>query len=332
MTKIFILIFFVPIFILGQTPKQQGLQEYLIPDKGDTIRFYVYNPDSVIKTKLFLYLQGSGYYPMINGDDENICCFNNYPKQLMRAFPNEYAFVYIQKMGLPFYIRNLKEYYPYNPGTKFTQRNNVNDRAEIANKVLNYLLKKVYRNIKTVAVLGHSEGSDVVASLALLNKKITHICFAAGSGHDLLYDQTQLIRRRMFMKEISVDSANKEIEKLNTGIKSVIKDPNSITKYFNGDTYKWWTFQTNEPNIYKLIRLKIPIYLVHGTHDSKVPIEGADYIISQFQLLKKTNLEYKLYNNCDHDFKEISENGKIKNRWQEIFFDFLQFVEKRNAQ
>jgi hypothetical protein len=71
MTKLIFLICFFPSVIFCQSPKQQGLQEYLIPDKGDTIHFFVYNPDSLVKTKLFLYLQGSGYYPMVNGDDEN---------------------------------------------------------------------------------------------------------------------------------------------------------------------------------------------------------------------------------------------------------------------
>lgn len=332
MTKILTLLFCLPIVVLGQTPKQQGLQEYLIPDKGDTIRCYVYNPENVVKTKLFLYLQGSGYYPMVNGDEENACCNNNYPKQLMRTFPKEYAFVYIQKIGLPFYLRNLKDYNPYALGTKFTERNDVNDRAEVANKVINYLLMNVYPNIKTVAVLGHSEGSDVVASLALLNKRVTHICFAAGSGHDLLYDQIQLIRRKMFSKEMAADSANKKIELLYKGIRSVMAMPHSITQYFNGDTYKWWASQTKVANIDKLLQLKIPIYVVHGTHDTKVPIEGADYIISQFTLHKKTNLAYKFYHNCDHDFKEATANGDTINRWQEIFFDFLQFVDKKVPQ
>src|SRR5690349_13964418 len=124
-----------PFVHFAQTPAKQNLAEYRIPDGKDTIRFYVFNPNKLASPKLFLYLQGSGQLPLVNGDDENECCYNNYPKKLMQAFPKDYAFVYIQKLGLPYYVRNIKD---FKPDSSFFRRNNVADRASVADKVVNY--------------------------------------------------------------------------------------------------------------------------------------------------------------------------------------------------
>lgn len=324
LTFIFLLLLETAAF--AQVPSKQGLIEYTIPDKGDTIHFYIYNPDTIKKTKVFLYLQGTGAYPMVNADENGQCCNNSFPKGLMKQFPADYAFVYIKKMGLPYYWANPK----YTITQKFIDRNNVADRAEVANKVINYILKNIYPKTKIMAVLGHSEGTDVISKLVALNSKITHICYAAGSGYAHLYDEVQFIRRKMFNGEITATNAEAKLKMLYEGVDSVLADPNSTTKYFDGDTYKWWFEEINKPPIENLVKLTIPIFLVHGSSDTKVPVEGSDYIKAEFVRLKKNNLTYKVYLNCDHDFKEKLDSGEIKNHWNEMFFDFLEFVKKNS--
>ncbi|RYY99655.1 MAG: hypothetical protein EOO11_04230 [Chitinophagaceae bacterium] len=113
------------------------------------------------------------------------CCFNNFPKAEMQAFPKACAFVYIQKVGVPYYANTDH----YTPGARFTTRNNAPDRAAVASKVLDYLPAKLYPKAGNVAVLGHSEGSDVAARLAVLNKRVTHLGFASGNGTPQLRPQ-----------------------------------------------------------------------------------------------------------------------------------------------
>lgn len=314
----------LPMYLFAQTPEKQGLREYLILDKGDTIRFYIYNPDNIAKTKVFLYLQGTGVYPMVNADDSGYCCMNNFPKLLMRDFPKEYAFIYINKMGMPYYINRSRFDIP----SRFTERNNVLDRAEVANKVLDYVLKNIYPNARTVAVLGHSEGTRVLARLTSMNKKITHICFAAGSGYSHLYDQVLLTRRKQMRGEISGQEAQEKISHLYSGIDRVLTDTASTSKYLEGDTYKWWFYEINRPPIVDLIQLSIPILVTIGSSDNKVPVEGADYIKAEFTRLKKKNLTYKVFENADHGFQEMLTDGKRKDHWKEVFMDFLTFIEK----
>jgi pimeloyl-ACP methyl ester carboxylesterase len=326
MTKILIALFFIPTILFAQSPKKQGLQEYLIPDKGDTIHFYIYNPDSSTKSKVFLYLQGSGDLPMVNGDDVEECCYNNYPKKLMKVFPNDYAFVYIQKIGLPYYTRSLNNYEPSNT---FTKRNNVLDRAYVADKVVNYILKKIYPSVKIVAVLGHSEGSDVAAKLAVINKEVSHLCFASGNATPEFYNSILLIRRQMLKGELSAIEAQNKLDTLYLGLDKVYKSPNATDKYFNGDTYKW-NYAINQPPIDNLLQLKIPIYLTIGSHDDKVPVEASDFIMAEFIRHQKTNLTYKVYLNSNHNYMETSGDSKKIDHWTELFLDFLKFVEKNS--
>jgi len=315
---------FVSALSFGQTPELQGLKEFAILHKNDTVRFYIsnYKPDSVNK-KIFLYIQGSGTYPMVNSTDKEECCFNNYPKKLMKQFPKDYAFVYINKSGLPYYA-NIDH---FQPDEIFNKNNNVLDRAEIADEVLNYLLQNVYPDVKVVAVLGHSEGSDVAAKLASVNNKVTHLCFASGNGPPQIFNDILLIRRKMNRNEISAEEAQKEIDKLYTGIDSVYNDANSTDKYFNGDTYKW-NYTINQPAIDNLLKINIPVFLTIGSNDDKVPVEGSDYIKAEFIRNRKTNLTYKVYLNCNHNYVEKLNNGETKDRWFELFNDFITFIEK----
>ncbi|RYY47722.1 MAG: hypothetical protein EOO06_11985 [Chitinophagaceae bacterium] len=321
--RIVLLLCCLPLLSVGQQLNRQGLQEYSFPDKGDTIRFYIYNPERLPKTKIFLYLQGSRPSPMISSTDSMECCFNNFPRAEMKRFPKEYAFVYIQKIGVPYYANTDH----YKPSEKFDQRNNVLDRADVANKVINYLLKKVYPAAKVVAVLGHSEGTDVAARLAVINKRVTHLCFASGNGTPQLFNDVLFIRRQMQEGKLSAAAAQAQLDTLFAEADKIFKDPSSVSKRFNGDTYQWH-YAINQPAIDNLLKLKIPILLTIGSRDTNVPVEASDYIKAEFVRLQKNNLSYKVYLNADHSYREILPTGEEIDRWPQLFDDFATFIQE----
>jgi esterase/lipase len=322
-----ILFLFLQTLLFGQSPEQQGLKEYKIPYKKDTIHFYIYKPDS-LKTKVFLYLQGSVNLPMTNADENGDCCYNNYPKNIMKSFPKDYAFVYIQKVGLPFYVKDLKS---YSKNQIFYEYDNVEDRAEIANKVIDYLSKKIYPKSKVFAVLGHSEGGDVATKLATLNKKVTHLCFASCNGTSQAYTDILFTRRKMYLNEITASEAQKRLNEYYRGLDSVFKKPNSTNDYFRGNNFKWHsTF--NQPPINNLLKLTIPIFLTIGSADEKVPVESSDFIVSEFIRNRKTNLTEKIYLNCNHGYIETNSDGSKKDRWKDLFIDYIEFIEHNSHQ
>ncbi|MFD2513664.1 alpha/beta hydrolase family protein [Pontibacter locisalis] len=325
MKKALLLLFLIPLLSHGQKLNKQGLEEYYLLDKGDTVNFYIYNPEKLKKTKVFLYLQGSKPAPMISSTDSAECCFNNFPKSVMKLFPKEYAFVYIQKVGVPYYANTDH----YEASAKFKERNNVLDRAEVASKVLNFVVAKLYPKAQVVAVMGHSEGSDVAARLAVINKKVTHLGFASGNGAPQMFNDILFIRRKMHSGEISAEEAQTQLDAYFTGMESVFKSPSSVTGTFRGDTYKWH-YSINQPPIENLLKLKIPIFLTIGSNDEAVPIEASDYIKSEFVRLQKSNLTYKVYPNSNHSYVELLLNGESMDHWLELCDDFAEFIENNS--
>lgn len=321
----FLLLLFVvlPSVALGQRVNKQGLKEYFLLDKGDTVRFYIYNPGRTHTDKIFLYLQGSGARPLISRTDSVECCFNNYPKKEMQYLAKQYAVLYIHKIGVPYYANTDH----YTPSAAFDRRNDVLERAEVANKVLNYVTRYVYKKPRVVAVLGHSEGSDVAARLAVLNKKVTHLCFAAGNGTPQVFNDILFTRRNMHAGKITPQQANEQINKLLVGLDSVYKNNKATDRKFNGDTYKWH-YAINKPAVDNLLQLKIPIYLTIGSNDTSVPVEASDYIAAEFVRARKTNLVYKVYENCTHSYVEQKPDGTEVSRWLDLFQDFSSFIDK----
>ncbi|MBX0332835.1 dienelactone hydrolase family protein [Pontibacter sp. HSC-14F20] len=325
MKKALLLLFLFPLLSHGQKLNKQGLEEHYLLAKGDSVNFYIYNPDRLKKTKVFLFLQGSKPTPMISSTDSVECCFNNFPRSVMRRFPKDYAFVYIQKVGVPYYANTDH----FTASAKFNERNNVLDRAEVASKVLTYVVDKLYPKANVVAVLGHSEGSDVAARLAVINKKVTHLGFASGNGAPQMFNDVLFIRRKMHSGEIDAEEAQAQLDTYFTGMESVFKRPGSVTDTFRGDTYKWH-YAINQPPIENLLKLKIPIFLTIGSNDNAVPIEASDYIKSEFIRLQKDNLTYKVYPNSNHSYVETLPNGETRDHWLDLFDDFAEFI-KNNS-
>ncbi len=56
-----------------------------------------------------------------------------------------------------------------------------------------------------------------------------------------------------------------------------------------------------EPNSSRMLRLNIPIFIFHGTHDASTPIAGVYDIESRFKDARKKNLSVYTFKNYDHD-------------------------------
>jgi len=67
-------------------------------------------------------------------------------------------------------------------------------------------------------------------------------------------------------------------------------------------TFNWFKAHfALEPNKTRLLRLDLPIYIFHGTHDANAPIEGVYDIQERFRVLGKTNLYCHIFEDHNHD-------------------------------
>lgn len=75
-----------------------------------------------------------------------------------------------------------------------------------------------------------------------------------------------------------------------------------------------------EPNKTRIPRLKLPIYIFHGTNDANLPADGVRDLKSRFELLGKSNLKTNIFDDHDHDlnFSEWVRDNKMSKGIQQM--------------
>lgn len=321
-------------------PKLESYKHYSIVTKKDTIHFHIYCIGELSQKKeLLVYLHGSGSAPLFNIIERYDTLFslvNNEPKQKIQKslfinssvpfdldqIPEDYAIVLISKKGIPFQVNNIQ----FTAPKSFYESESIDYRVDQADRVIHYIRKKLCKNLKSILVLGHSEGSDVAAKLAIVNKSITHLAFWSGGGPTQYYDFALFIRNEVHRGNITEADAMHQLDSLIDQIHSINTEPNKLSKQWLGHTYQRW-YSFSEPSINNLLKVKIPIFIAMGAKDKSVPIESFYLIPIEFARLGKTNLTYKIYPEYDHSFnippKSEKENWQF--HFMDVFNDLLKW-------
>lgn len=343
--KLFFLVIISLVFVcqsFGQKKYfENKFEHYSIVKDNDTIKFHTYsNGDETQKKGVLLYIQGSGsdpFYKLIRHidtiktsktDEPKIKKYLEVHKTLpfnLTEFSKEYLLVAISKKNIPFEIFGNE----FDTPKSFYENDNLNYRVWQANEVVNYLSENFLKNQNKIILLGHSEGTEIVAKLGTINNKISNIGYFSGSGNAQYYDFILDIRKSVQRGETTEEESILEIEKVFNEVKDIYEYPNSLTKKWLGHSYRKWSSSV-EPSIDNLLKINIPIYVAHGAKDKAVPIESAYLIPIEFIRNKKSNLTFKVYPKLDHSFSIIpqSENEEYIEKWDEVVRDFLNWCNK----
>lgn len=296
-------------------PSDKGFEEYKIESKKDTINFYIYNPKKINKKHLFIHVDGS--YPAPLWIETDPCCVTQDPFNY-NLIPNEYAYVVISKHGFPF---SDKE--DFKTPKNFWKKNTLDFRVERVNQVIKYIQKNIFKP-KEIVVVGTSQGTDVTAKLATINKDITKIGFWAGGGLPQLMEFIMFVRKDAIAGKITEIEATKQIDSLLLQFEKMFKNPDP-EKMWDGNSYLSYV-SFSEPPVENLLKLDIPIYLAIGTKDENVAVENSYIIPIEFIRHRKENLTFRQFPNYDHSFIEKMENGEEIDRFDEVTKDFIKWL------
>lgn len=296
-------------------PSDKGFVDYRIETKNDTINFYIYNPKKTIKKHLFIHIDGS--YPAPLWIETNPCCATLDPFNY-NLIPEDYAYIVISKHGFPFSDReNFK--IPKN----FWKKNTLEFRVERANQVIKYIQKNIFKP-EEIVVVGTSQGTDVTAKLATLNKDITKIGFWAGGGLPQLMEFIMFARKDAIAGKITEIEATKRIDSLLVQFEKMFDNP-SPKEMWDGNSYLSYV-SFSEPPVENLLKLDIPIYLAIGTKDENIAVENSYIIPIEFIRRRKKNLTFRQFPNYDHGFVEKLESGEEIDRFDEVTKDFINWI------
>ncbi len=345
MKKIAVIILLIfPLLTFGQyDPKENEYKHFMVLSKKDTINYHVYSKgDLQTKKGVILFFHGSGSNPLlkitvkvdtvktvVNGEEKaKIRKFqmlnSSIPFDLDR-FPDEYALVLISKKGIPFLLKTAN----FKTPNEYYTTESLDYRVWQGNEVIKDILKKRITKPSQIIVIGHSEGSEVVAKLGTINKAITHIGFWAGGANTQYYDFALFIRKKVQNGELSEDEGKQQLDSLLTEIQKIESDPQSLEKQWFGHSYRRWSTFT-EPSIDNLLKIDKPIFVAVGALDKSVPIESSYLIPIEFIRHKKQNLTFKVYPDYDHSFNRPPKNEKeqLSYQFMTVFDEFIKWTKQ----
>ena len=185
---------------------------------------------------------------------------------------------------------------------------------------------------KPIIVVGHSEGTDVAAAIAVKNPQVARLGFLAGGGPTQIYDFLIMARNRM--RDKAPRDRERAISGLLSQLRDVFTDPSSHKKMLFGHPYSRWFSYFSRAPIDSLLKLSIPIFVAHGTEDVSVPIESADFIAAEFMRRGKSNLTYRRYPGLDHSFLACKPGQPwchrvAANRFSDVASDFLAWIDNK---
>lgn len=307
--------------IIDEALKTFGFSEQTVITGSDTITYYLKNYANKPKN-LVVFIQGTDPHPLFfyrvneDGSTRLLRYFNNDYKNL----DSTYTYAVIAKPGLAGIFNREGFEVP----KKYDEKNYRGYRVNQIDLAIEDIKQNHLKNPEKIIVYGHSEGAQIAAALARVNKSITHLGFWSGNVLNNFYEFA-LFERIEALKGNQTDStAHSNIMGLMHWYESIIKNPESIKQDQWGYTNKRWSSYEEAP-INDLLKVDIPIYAVFAIRDESTPIETAYLLPIQFMQNRKDNLTFEICMNCDHTYKE-KKDGKTISHWNEIFEKFIEWT------
>ncbi|MBD0852650.1 alpha/beta hydrolase family protein [Maribacter arenosus] len=327
--KTFITFTFLLLFVFnlnGQCNKDLEMYKHFqITVEKDTINYHIYSKNGLDSiSNILLYVQGSGAFPLYQIKREGKSLWQSGVPFDLSTIPDGFAFILISKRGIPFCTKFGE---PFDVPKIFYDNESLENRANRTSYVIDELVTSKMINPNKVVIIGHSEGSDVVAKLGTINDKVTHIGYWSGGANTQWFDFTMFIRKDVLEGKITEVQATKRMDSLFFNFKEIASKSNSTMDFWEDNTYRRWN-KFSEPAINNLLKIEVPLFVAIGTKDQAVPVESTYLIPIEFIRHKKDNLTFRVYPELDHGFEKELENGEFEDHWNDVFLEFMNWVEK----
>ncbi len=138
-------------------------------------------------------------------------------------------------------------------------------------------------------VLGHSEGGIVAMRVSNVSPVVTHAASLSGGGPVYLFHLAE------FMRSKGLD-AEKEVY---TCWNEILQDPESITKFCWGQTYRQWSSFMKTSIIEEALKSHAHLYFAHGTADMQQTIAGFDVLRAELAA-KQRDAVFQRIEGADH--------------------------------
>ena len=175
-----------------------------------------------------------------------------------------------------------------------------------------------------VVVLGASEGGKMAPGLSLSFPSIVQGVVLIGAGGGLSFAEEVKFQIAALIEEMPVwKRASYKLRRslfpneVDEAFAQILAHPESLEKY-GSKTWKWFASYFSYDPLPDLLKIAVPIYMIHGEKDIMVPVQSADLVKEAFDSAGKLNLHYARYQDLGHAL-----TGR-----EDVYGDLLEWVVK----
>lgn len=318
---------------LGNSFAQQNLPTnftyHSIVYKKDSVHILLYQKqgDDKKQKPLFLFIQGSLPVPlMVTEDDYMYGVFPFNPDSLS----TQCHIAIVGKPGIPLTadVNELQTDMTYfDPVTKvapssFSQNDYPNYYAGRESEVIKYLQEMDFIAKNKLVVAGHSAGATIATNLAVKNKKVTHLIYAAGNPYGRIVSMVASARKNETDTSSLTEGIFKYWDRLSNG------NPGPYSDYISPKiSMVGWS----KPMVKDLLKLKIPVLVVYGGKDLSAPYND----LLRIEAIRNWNykISFHCYPGLEHNFFGMKEDGSVNYdnfNWDKVASDWNKWLMKTN--
>ncbi len=179
---------------------------------------------------------------------------------------------------------------------KFISNSSIDLRISDYLQVIEYLRSSATWWDKKLYIIGESEGGLIAGLVAAHTSETVKLAIISfGGGMTMSESWITSLTKTMQAKGKSVAEIDELKLQATEFFKNKISNSTSEQEIASNVTYKWWASVVDVRLSDTLSKAEFPIYIAHGTDDTKIPVESAQKISDLFTTLGKENLTYNEY-------------------------------------
>ncbi|MBS3904744.1 MAG: alpha/beta hydrolase [Simkania sp.] len=279
-------------------------------EDGSLIQGILDFPDSEKDFPLVIFIDGS-HENSVTGNHEKLASLCN---------AHKIGFLSIEKRGITPKGIDKKEFIAHDCAEE-----RLSDYALLLKQ---FRVGKIARGNGCCILLGASEGGKIAPQLALAFPSVVQgvVLISSGGGisfaEEMKYQTRQHIRQSNVLRRLGFKIRGVIFpEEEDKYYKKILEMPESL-KMYRTKTWKWWASYLRQDLLSTLLKIDMPMYMIHGAKDVIIPVKSADRVKEAFDKAGKTNFEYARYEDLGHAL-----TGR-----EDVYASMMEWIQHTSAQ
>ncbi|MBF8451833.1 prolyl oligopeptidase family serine peptidase [Aeromonas dhakensis] len=296
------------LFLTCSTSAQEVMTRTASRGDGSPIAYYLvqhaHDPDT-----LLLILQGSDCNSVLNIDSILSDYKNVWPAADV---------LLVEKYGIDSKLKYSTDPARKDCPAKYLEKDNPAQRVADIKAVLDIVRKN--GQYKTFILLGGSEGA-VIANLVSADVDYIDATVAFNGGGRWFIDD---VSYSIAAEHKNIEAARKDIDGFR-GFAEHVLNSKPFELEVSGHGYHWWQQMLSLDQLDTLQNIKSPLLIIQSGMDTSVSPQKTDEMMLRLKELRKSNIEYRHYEELDHGLK----NSDGKSQRKEVVKDINIWLQSK---